>query len=586
VSDGIERGAPDLLLELRQALREDHPIELLAIASSLLAAFDPRGRTPFEPDPEGMPSLEELVGSFIEFDVRETTALLTVLAELLPNELLVRRIRRELAGRRQPLPHWLRDLTPLALGRTLVMSDVLADGENIIIEARTAAGHDLTSVAYVDHNLGTVTKDAFVIAESLDAALGSFDRAAESAGTAEGVNVDDLDPAEARARLDEAIGTGAITYPPFETETWPACRPLLEWVVGHLPEGGTGYVRPEWDEDDRAELTARFFASPHGRGHDEDDEQLFESILWFACDYGPGDPLRWSPVAVEIILADWIPRKIVADEDFLARAPDLLRSFIRFAHEERGIPAELTEQTLAAVDRWEPQYLEEIAEDQRPQGPAALFAAMGVWDDEEVPPGLLYEPDLYDPWDPLHDLPAEHREAMLEVLGRRVGGEEVLDALDAEPLPDEPFDRDRVPEDIRDRVDEVLHLVDRSCEELLGLEHRTAARRLLVDVAAGDPAIFRRRGRAETAAAAIVWIVGKVNDAFDPYLGGLQVGDLSAWFGIKGAPSQRAETMLRAISVEGAPSYAVLFIGTPRYFVSDARREIVELRDAYLAMGD
>jgi hypothetical protein len=56
----------------------------------------------------------------------------------------------------------------------------------------------------------------------------------------------------------------------------------------------------------------------------------------------PGDPQRWSPVAVEILLADWIPRKITARAEQLSKAPDLLRAFIRFCHAEREIRPALT----------------------------------------------------------------------------------------------------------------------------------------------------------------------------------------------------------------------------------------------------
>ena len=34
----------------------------------------------------------------------------------------------------------------------------------------------------------------------------------------------------------------------------------------------------------------------------------------------------------------------------------MLRAFIRFSHAERGIRGELTEETLAAVDEYEPEY--------------------------------------------------------------------------------------------------------------------------------------------------------------------------------------------------------------------------------------
>src|SRR6185312_6583742 len=107
-------------------------------------------------------------------------------------------------------------------------------------------------------------------------------------------------------------------------------------------------------------------------------------------------------------------------------------------------------------------------------------------------------------------------EIMLAGLRRAVGGEAALDALDAEPLPEEPFGWKNIPTDDHERVGEVLTLVDRCCAELLDDEYRTACHRLLADAAAADPNIFRRRGRAETAAAAVCWIVGKANGLFDP----------------------------------------------------------------------
>src|SRR5205807_7331002 len=107
----------------------------------------------------------------------------------------------------------------------------------------------------------------------------------------------------------------------------PACRPLVEWVTRLLPPGGQGYVRPEWDEDAQEALAARFIASPFAVGLDDEHLDLLEQVLWFATGYGPGDPLRWSPVAVELLLADWIPRKIVADVAYLSKAPGVLRAF-------------------------------------------------------------------------------------------------------------------------------------------------------------------------------------------------------------------------------------------------------------------
>jgi hypothetical protein len=139
-----------------------------------------------------------------------------------------------------------------------------------------------------------------------------------------------------------------------------------------------------WDDQALQDLTHRFLESSFAAELKADDDfaQLLESLLFFGSAYGPCDPLHWSPVVVEILLVDWIPRKIIASASFLAKVPVLLRSFIRFAHHEREIRASLTLETLDAVDRWEHEYQQAIRSP-RAQGPMGLLDAMGVLDPEE-----------------------------------------------------------------------------------------------------------------------------------------------------------------------------------------------------------
>jgi hypothetical protein len=192
-------------------LRGPHPEELLHLASSLLAVVDPRAKDPVArargTASEGL-TFGDLARSFIEVRRPETTALLAVLAEMAGDELVVRRIRQELAARDDRLPLWLERLPPLAVERGVAMSHVLGDGDNIALAARTGAGHDLTVIVYIDHNLGTVAKDGFVIHEPIDRVIASFRSAA---GEDPGVMFGELDLADARARITEAIELGAIT---------------------------------------------------------------------------------------------------------------------------------------------------------------------------------------------------------------------------------------------------------------------------------------------------------------------------------------------------------------------------------------
>jgi hypothetical protein len=560
---------PQLMRDLRRALGKEDPLTLLALASTLLTVVDPRLRDPFEGRRESQSRLEreELIGSFLEVEARETTALLTALAELTPDELVTTRIRRELARREDRLPSWLAGLSQVEAYRVVEMVHVLGDGDNVMVGLRFPTGHELSVVVYIDHNVGTVVKDAFVVPGPL-AELVEFMR--EKSGDDPDTVFNEIDPANARARISEAIASGAMTYPPFETDTWPACRPLVEWASRLLPAGGQGYDRPEWDEAALQTLADRFLASPFTVGFDDDRVGWLGEILWFATDYGPGDPLRWSPVAVEILLLDWIPRKIVADVRYLSKAPDVLRAFIRFCHGERNIRPSLTEETLAAVDRFEPEYQRSIRVP-RLQGPAALLASLGVLGPDSA-------------W-PMGEDEVDFRVAMLNSLRRAVGGQAVLDALHEDPLPDEEFGWDGIPPDVWPAVREVLALCDRACEELLDAEYRTACRRFLRAVVSGDPSVFRRRARVETTAAAVCWTVGKANGLFSPHGGGMLVKDLMTHFGQQGTVSQKATTLLRAGGFQ-TYRHGEMDLGSPELLVSSRRRRIIELRDRYQAMLD
>jgi hypothetical protein len=552
---------PDLLGEVRRAIDDGNPLSLLSYVSSLLCVTDPRSRDPFTKDQPEQISLEELVRAFLEIRTPEMTALLAVIAELAPrDDVLRRRIRRELASRPKVEPHWIAELAQSVTHRAVRMSHILGDGDDVILGSRLPGGQQITEVVYIDHNLGTIVKDCFVVPVPIDVIVDELRRSTDDPDA----RFDDISLADARACIEEAIARAAITYPPEESESWPASRALVEWILQDLPEGGTEYQRPEWDSDARAGLAERFFASSHGAKLDDADRRrLLDSLLWYGTDYGTGDPLRWSVPKVEILLRDWIPRKIVADAAYLAGAPALLRAFIRFAHAEVGIRDELTIEAVATVDLLEPEFQDTIRSD-RPQGPYAILEALGL--DTGAPD-----------WSTRGAAGAQY---WLDVLSREVGGSAQLDSLDTEPLPDEPFDSDGIPDDIGARVGEILGLTDRCCDEMLGTEYRTASRRLLARAATGDPDLFRRKGRPDTAAAAVVWIIGKANGLFALWGRGLLVKDVLGHFGIrKGSVSQRAATILKAAGCD-CDTYD-LRLGSPDYLVADRRRRIIELRDEY-----
>lgn len=570
---------PDLLDGIEQALRDPHPLALVSMVSAMFSLTDARGRDPFDEHDEPV-ERDTLIESFIEIDNRQTTAILHVLAVLVDDELTAARVRKELATRRHPVPDWLADLHRTELTDVVEIVHVLGDGDDILIGMRFPGGAEGTALIYIDHNLGTVVKDAFVLEAPVAEVVATHrDKVADPDTTFR-----DLAPADARTRITDAIEHGAQVYPPLETDSWPTCRPLVEWLVRQLPAGGRGYERPEWTDAATARLSDEFFASPYGAKLDDGDRRaLLDSILWFGIDYGPGDPLRWSPVNVEIILTDWIPRKIVADVAYLSKAPNLLRAFIRCCHDRRGIRAALTTETLEAVDRWEPEY-QRLIRSPRPQGAHAIAAALqqaaaSAGDD---PYGAdPYDDDQYDDFLDELDIPP-YPELVLESLDRAVGGRQALLNLDATPLPDEDFEWSGIPEDIHGAVGEVLALCDACSADLFDTEFRTACRRFLSRAAAGDPIAFRRRNaKASIGAATICWVIAKANGLIGWYGAGMQVKELTAYFGAASS-SQRAGVFLRAAGMDNQ-LYGAMDLGTPDLLVSARRSKILRSRDNYLA---
>ncbi len=555
-----------MLADVRQRLASGEPLDLLAHVSTLLAVVDPRGQNPFERERAGGPEstrLPTLLESFAEVVLPETTALLAALAELGPDELTRARARRALAARPHQLPDWLARLGETSVYRAVESTHVLRDGDSMLLGARLPA-HELTVVIYIDHNLGTVVKDAFPAPGPVSEVAKRMREAADDPD----VRLGEISLADARARVTEAIEVGAIMFPPFETETWPASRPLTEWLLRLLPEGGTGYVRPTWSEAAKNKLADRFFGSEFGKPLDDADHRdLLDQFLWFGTDYGPGDPLRWSPVAVEIVLADWIPRKIVARPGYLSKAPTLLRAFIRFCHAERKIRPALTDETLAAVDAHEPEY-QRVIRSPRPQGPLALLAATGMFGGQK-------------PWE---DDPSGTEHYLLDALAEEVGGQDALDSLDDTPLPEEEFGWDQVPADVRERVGKVLAACDRCCDDLLGAEYRTACRRLLARAATGLSGMLRKTAKPEAIAAAVCWVIGKGNQRLGQGTGELRVKDLMSYFSLgQSSVSGRGYQIMHAAGIKPASAYPAVRLRSPDLLVSARRRRIIELRDRYRA---
>jgi hypothetical protein len=543
----------ELIVELRRALRADGPLALMAQVSGIMAALDPRGRGPLQQDPQAGPTLADVAETFAAVDIAETTAAMTVIAELTADEVLSARLRDGLLERRQPMPAWLAALPATDVRRVVRIFHVLGDGDDYVVEARLPTGDVLTAVVYVDANLGGVVKDAFVIDEGVDAVL----RVSEEHGRWDDpdMHFEDTDPADARAVIEAAIELGARLWPPLDTDSWPASRPLVEWLVRGLPSGGVVPDR-SWSPEAVAALHEQFLSSSYAEGVDGADERLLLETFSQFSEHVGGDPTRWSEVNVELLLADWVTRNVLADATYLGKAPDLLRAFIRFCHARQGLRQPVTAQVLAAVDRWEPGYLEAIKE--RDDEVARVLDA----DQEERP----------------------LKELLLDHLGAAVGGRDALMALRVEPLPDEELSWGEIPADVHDRVAEVLSRTDSCADELFDVEHRTAFRRLLGRAAAGNPAIVRAGDPPALLAATVCWSVCRANASVGTP-GTLSASELLDRFGVSGPPSERLGEILQALKAPREAFYG-LQLASADFLTAAGRARLVRLRDQYLAMDD
>ena len=129
-------------------------------------------------------------------------------------------------------------------------------------------------VGFVDCDLGSVMTDAFAVDGSLETYVRDWRRLADPAV----VEQQPVSLADARAQFEAAIEIGDMIIPPYESDSWPASRPLLEWVLAKLPTGGSDFDDRQPTQDECDDLIEGFLRSPQGRQRQSDDDAPRSSI--------------------------------------------------------------------------------------------------------------------------------------------------------------------------------------------------------------------------------------------------------------------------------------------------------------------
>jgi hypothetical protein len=173
--------------------------------------------------------------------------------------------------------------------------------------------------------------------------------------------------------------------------------------------------RPEVPDAERRRI-ARAFARSRDAVKGADNDLLASWFIDFAADHGAGDPLRWSPIAVELCLLDFFPRKVLIEADAARDVPNVLRGFVRYAGARKKLSDGAIAETLETVDRFEAEFRRAMA-DEMAGGPAKSLALAAVAEGID-----LTDPIALQRW--IGDFNARPLAERDRVLGRATGKKE------------------------------------------------------------------------------------------------------------------------------------------------------------------
>jgi hypothetical protein len=284
-------------------------------------------------------------------------------------------LARTLAGDR-PLPAWIAGVGDAEIQDAAVMrEDVFDDGFTVFIEACHPDGERHATGVHVDNNLGVMAKD-ILLADSIDRVEQII---AENPDPHREVRLEPLEPGIAAGQIHAAIELTDMTLGPSLGDDYARLRAVALLRADETPGLQVAPGPPEVPAEEREQLLDEFLSSPEGDTFQPDSDETYAASLAidFCCDYVDGRPLRWSPVVVELFMADWIPRKVMTDAGLLERLPAALDAWVRFAGRKRDAPGWAIEKTCEAIPHWE-QEMVRGANDPAAGGPAKqLLAAAG-----------------------------------------------------------------------------------------------------------------------------------------------------------------------------------------------------------------
>jgi hypothetical protein len=330
------RAARDELIPL------EDPLDAELWVSGLVSAW----RSTDEKDPAAMDALgRKLVRAAERKPSGESLALLIGLRRFAPAE--VAREADRVAGRMQDAgmagPAWGEAFGNAGLVESWQAVDDYGDQESLILVFQHEGRASHTFSVLLDHNFGGMARDV-LIAPS-DTLLQAYQKET-------GLTVAPIDGGHAATKLALGLELEATYEDGPSTPELRSARALLLNRLEGLPEPAD--IAPtEISAQERDGLVNDFIASDEGRDIEPVvAKDVVPALIDFKYEHSDGDPLRWSPIAVELVMADWLPRKIILESP-ASKAPDVIRSWVRYAGRRKGLGDDLVDETASAVERWE-----------------------------------------------------------------------------------------------------------------------------------------------------------------------------------------------------------------------------------------
>jgi hypothetical protein len=361
--DGVLRSARS------QLLRAESPLAVEVWGSGLMAVWDslPSATAPDDtvslggtPGPPGSSFAEALVRHAAELGTPEGMAVLAALAAVAPSRVATRARTAAAMLEQQgiPAPPWAAVAGTALPTEAWIGSDVYGDQEIVIVGFSYPAlpgdaGHSICVL--VDHTERGVAKDAYPAAPLAQ----TLARWREAEG--DGIGLRPASLAEVAARLADALlatDFGGLHQPPLthiqaqaEGRSLAEMRALLAARLAALPPAANTGLE-ELDSEGREWLVAEFLGSPEAADllSEPAAVQVCHSLITYRCDYGDGDPLRWSPTLAGLCLLDHFPVKVSLDAPDVALVPDVLAGWVAFAARRKNLPEAALARILDVID--------------------------------------------------------------------------------------------------------------------------------------------------------------------------------------------------------------------------------------------